>query len=69
MLEISSYSRSIILEVAEKFKLNRDNIDPPKVYLGGGLIKKSFNGQEIWTMSSVDYDKSIIKNIRVRLTK
>ena len=57
------------MEVAEKFKLKKYKIDPPEVYLGVRLEKKSFNGQEIWTISSVDYSKAIINNIDVSLTK
>ena len=49
--------------------MKKDNIDPPEVYLGGRLAKKSLNGQDIWTMSRVDYAKMIIKNIKVRLKK
>ena len=59
----------VILEVAEKFKLNKDKIEPPKIYLGGRLTKKSLNGKYIWTMSSVDYVKAIIKNVNIRMVK
>ena len=40
LLEISLDAQSIILEVSEKFKLKKDNIDPPEVYLGGRLSNK-----------------------------
>ena len=69
LLAISSDARSVILEVAEKFKLNKDKIEPPEIYLGGRLAKKSLNRKEIWTMSSVDYVKGIIKNVEVRMVK
>ena len=69
LLAISLDAQSIILEVAEKLKLKKDNIDPPGVYLGGRLDNKSLNEHEIWTMSSVDYVKVIINNINVRLKK
>ena len=45
LLEISLYEQSIILEVVEKFKLKKDKIEQPEVYLGGRLAKKSLNGQ------------------------
>ena len=51
------------------FKLKKDKIDPPDIYLGGRLAKKSLNGGNIWTMSSVDYVKGIIKNVEVRMVK
>ena len=47
---ISLDARSIVLEVSEKFKLKKEDIEPPEVYLGGRLANNSFNGQEIWTM-------------------
>ena len=54
LLAISSDARSVILEVAEKFKLKKDKIEPPDTYLGGMLDNKSLNGKEICNMSSVD---------------
>ena len=69
LLAISSDARLVILEVAEKFKLKKDKIDQPEIYLGGRLAKKSLNGKEIWTISSVGYVKSIIKNVKVRIVK
>ena len=46
LLVISSYEISVILEVAEKFKLKKDKIEPPEIYLGGRLAKKSLNSKE-----------------------
>ena len=37
LIAISLDSRSIILEVSQKLKLNKGKIDPPEVYLGGKL--------------------------------
>ena len=69
LLAISSYAILVILEVEEKFKLKKDHIEPPEIYLGGRLAKKSLNSKEIFTMSSVDYVKAIIKNFEVRMLK
>ena len=44
---VSLDARSIILEVAEKFKLKKDKIEPPEVYPEGRISKNSLNGQEI----------------------
>ena len=49
--------------------MKKDKIDQPEVYLGERLANNSLNGQDIWTMSSVDYTKMIIKNIEIRLKK
>ena len=40
LLMISSVAISVILEVAEKFKLKKDKIDSPEIYIGGRLAKK-----------------------------
>ena len=69
LLAISSDAISVITEVAEKLKPKKDKIEPPEIYLGGRLAKKSFKGKEIWTMSSVDYVKGSIKNVKVRMVK
>ena len=69
LLDISSDARSVILEVAEKFKRRKDKTDPPEIYLGGSLSKKSLNRKEICTMPSVDYVKGIINNVEVRMIK
>ena len=49
--------------------MKKDKIELHEDYLGGKLAKKSLNGQEIFTVSSMDYVKAIINNIKVRLTK
>ena len=54
LLAISSDARSVILEVVEKFKLNKGKIEPPEIYLGERLAKKSLNGKDIWIISSVN---------------
>ena len=69
LIEISSNARSFILEVTGKFKLKKDKIEPPEIYLGGRISKKSLKGKEIWDMSSVNYVKGIIKNVEVRMVK
>ena len=69
LLAISIDATSVIREVAERFKLKRDKIIPPEIYLGGRLAKKRLNGRDVWTMSSVDYVKAIIKNLEERLRK
>ena len=40
LIEISLDAQLIILEVVEKFKSKKENIDPPEVYLGGKLANK-----------------------------
>ena len=69
LLAISIDATSVIREVAEQFKLKNDKITPPDVYLGGRLVKKNLNGREVWTMSSIDYVKAIVKNLEERLGK
>jgi hypothetical protein len=56
-----------MMKIGEKFKFKKDLIEPPKIYLGGQLEKKSRNGIDIWTLSSKDYVKSIVDNLEKRL--
>ena len=69
LLAIGIDATSIIEEVSEKFKLKKDKIEPPNVYLGGRLANKELNGRMMWTMTSVDYVKAIIKNLEERLNR
>ena len=66
MLAIISDARSVILEVAERFKLKKDKF-PLEIYLGERLAKKSMNVKDIWTVSSVDYVKGIINHVEVSI--
>ena len=40
LLVISSDAILVILEVAKKFRLKKDKIDPPEIHLGGRLAKQ-----------------------------
>ena len=40
LLAISSDARSFIPEVAENFKLKKDKIDLPEIYIGGRIDKR-----------------------------
>ena len=62
LLAISTDTISVIQEISEKFKLKKDKIEPPQVCLGGRLSEKELNGRLIWTITSVDYVKTILKN-------
>ena len=57
LLAISMDARSVILEVVERFKLKKDIIAPPEVYLGARLTLKTLDGlhgKKLWTMTSHD---------------
>ena len=69
LLAISVNATSVIGEVAVRFKLKKDKIEPPEVYLGGRLAEKNLNGINIWTMTSLDYVKAIVSNLEDRLLK
>ena len=43
LLVISLDSLSIILEVTDKFKLKKDKMNPPELYIRVRLTKKSLN--------------------------
>ena len=60
---IIQYSVSVIREVAEKFKLKKDKIEQPKIYLRGRLVRKKLIGNQVWTISSVGYFKAVVNNL------
>ena len=64
LLAISQDAVSVIRRVADKFKNKKDKIKPPDIYLRGRI-----NGNQVWTISSVDYMKSVLNNLEKRLKK
>ena len=68
ILSVSIDPRSILEEFQRDFKFKNDQIDPPTNYLGARLEKKSINGFDCWTVSSVDYVNAAIKTIEEKLT-
>ena len=69
ILTISQYAVSEIKEVANKFKLEKDKIEPPEIYLRGLLLRKEFNDNQLCTISSVKYVKELLNNLEDRLKK
>ena len=49
--------------------MKKDKIDTPEIYLGGRLARNELNTNQLWTISSVDYMKSVVKNLEERLKK
>lgn len=56
-------------EIAVDLKFKKDKIDPPSMYLGGRLEKKSLNGAQVWTLSSLDYVKAAVEIAKTGATK
>lgn len=63
ILAISLNATDVLKEVQKDFKLKKDEIKTPDIYLGGKLEKKLLNGRNVWTQSSLDYTKAAIENI------
>ena len=63
LLAISQDTVLVIKEVSEKFKLKKDKIEPPEIYLGGQLARKELNVNQLWTIISVDYVKAVANNL------
>ena len=64
-----SQSQITMRLIAKDFKFKKDEIKPPEIYLGARLERKELHGQNMWTMTSVDYLKAAIKNLEERLEK
>ena len=56
-------------EIQKSFKLKKNKIEPPEIYLGARLEKKKLNGRYVWSMSSTDYVKAAINNLEETLKK
>ena len=56
--------------IKNTFKLNNDNIEEPENYLGADLLKMTTaDGCVCWTMSSDQYCKAAVANIKEKLEK
>ena len=63
LFAISQYAVSATRKVSEKLKSEKDKIDPHEIYLGGRLVRKEFNDNQLWTISRVDYVNAVFKNL------
>ena len=69
LLAIIQDSVSAIREVAEKLKQKKDKIDPPEIYLVELLASKELNCNQVCTIISVDYVKSVVNKPEERINK
>ena len=56
-------------QIQEKFKLKKDKMSPPEIYLGGNITKQIINDHEAWTLCSRNYVKAAIDTITKAATK
>ena len=63
VLVISVDAKSLLEEIQKNFKLKKNKIEPPSMYLGARLELKTLNGKNVWTMYSKDYVKLAVSNI------
>ena len=56
-------------EIQASLKLKKNKVEEPEFYLGARLEKKQLNGRDVWTMSSTDYIKAAIANVKEQLNK
>jgi hypothetical protein len=64
ILAISCDAKSILEDVQKTFKLKNDRIETPEFYLGAKLQEKAINGVKYWTITSQDYVKAAVKNVK-----
>lgn len=67
VLGVSAEAKELLKEIQRDFKLKKDKIEPPEIYLGARLEMKNLNGKKMWTMCSRDYIKLAVQNIESRL--
>jgi len=65
---VSHKGKEALMQIDEFFKLKRDSIGPPKIYLGAKLSKVVLpNGVEAWSMSSSQYVQEAVRNVEDHL--
>jgi hypothetical protein len=64
LLAISANPMPIIEDIQRMVKFKNDDIKEPSNYLGTKLQNKSINGAECWTVTSADYVKAAIENVK-----
>ena len=69
VLGVSMNAKELLQEIQKDFKFKKDKIEPPSMYLGARLERKSLNGKWMWTMCSRDYIKLSVTNIEERANK
>ena len=68
-LSVSLDAKSILRSLQRQFKLKRNKIEPPDMYLITQLGTMQVQGNDGWFMSSEKYVKSEIQNIEETLQK
>ena len=65
ILAISENAKQLLEDIQKKdrVKFKNGKIAEPEMYLGGRLCKKNLNGINCWTISSIEYLSSVIKNV------
>ena len=69
VFDISMNAKELLQEIQKGFKFKKDKIEPPSMYLGARLERKSQNGKKMWTICSRDYIKLSVTNIDERENK
>lgn len=67
ILVISVDAMSIMKELQRSVKFKNDKIEPPSNYLGAKLMKKQINDVACWAITSTDYVKAAISNVKESL--
>jgi len=69
ILCISADSMGVMKQLQSKFKFKNDKIEPPENYLGARVRYKEVDGFWMWTISSVDYMKAAVVNVKEGIEK
>ena len=67
ILAVSIEPRAVLKEIQKTFKFKNDKIEEPSSYLGARLARKSINGIECWTITSVDYIRAAIDTVETAI--
>ena len=56
-------------DIQSTLKFKNNKVETTNFYLGEKMKKKDLGGKEVWTMSSTDYIKSAVENVKGKLKK
>ena len=69
-LVISFEADKALSEIGKYFQLKPNSIGPPKIYLGGKVIKVTLpNGVQAWSFSATQYVREAVKNVEKFMSK
>ena len=69
VISVSEDPRSVLQQLAKRFKLKKDKIAAPTDFLGAQVQKRNRPGADYWSISSAKYLGEAIKKVELQCSK